>query len=107
MKPQLATLARKHGDKVVVLLVHVNQNSNLAMKAGVRSIPDTRLVLGGKELERVVGGYPIAHFEKLINKHAGSLSVEARVTPSGKSSGGEAITPMKEDWLPPGVTVAE
>ena len=83
----------------------------MAMKAGVRGIPDSRLMRGGRQLDRVVGAYPKDHFVSRIKKHARSLPT-ATATPNAQNrrtfGGNEnAITPMKEDWLPPGVTPAE
>ena len=47
MAPQLVKLAKNHGDKVVVLKVDVMRYGAMAQKAGVRGIPDTRLLYGG------------------------------------------------------------
>lgn len=108
MKPQLAALARKHGDKVVVLLVDANRNGQMAMQAGVRGIPDSRLFLGGRQLEKVVGAAPLPHFESLVQKHAGSLAPVPKAAGSKSSqpatSNDGSIVPMEKDWMPPGVT---
>jgi thioredoxin-like negative regulator of GroEL len=112
LKPQLAALAEKHGDKVVVLLVNVNSEGSLAMKANVRSIPDSRLFAGGKQVASVVGGYPMSHFEALVLKHAKALPppVLAQTGARATSANGKTpaqqptIVPLKEYKLPPGVT---
>lgn len=73
MRPQLAGLTKKHGDKVVVLKVNVDRQRTLASLAGVRSIPDRRLFFAGRQLERSVGGTRLASLERIVIKHAGRL----------------------------------
>jgi thioredoxin-like negative regulator of GroEL len=112
LKPQLAALAKKHGDKVVVLLVNVNSEGPLAMKANVRSIPDSRLFSGGKQVANVVGGRSMDFFEALVLKHAKSLPppVLAQTGARAASANGKTpaeqpkIVPLKDYTLPPGVT---
>jgi len=105
--PHLSNLAARHGDKVVVLKVNVDHEKGLARQAGIRSIPDVRLYHAGKELERVIGGRPYDHYEGLVLRHARRLP-EPGDTPAPvslpASGGDESITPMREDWAPPGVT---
>lgn len=73
MRPQLAGLARKHGDKVVVLKVNVDRQRTLAAMAGVRSIPDRRLYFAGRQLERSVGATHLESLERIVAKHEGML----------------------------------
>ena len=73
MRPQLASLAKKHGDKVVVLKVDVDRQRMLASMAGVRSIPDRRLFIGGRQVERSVGGMSRKALEQLVLKHGDKL----------------------------------
>lgn len=138
MAPQLAKLASMHGDRVLVLKVNVDREKDLARKAGVRSIPDTRLLHAGRELSREVGGLSYAKLEKMVlaqvkrlppSKPTGSAP-RPRFTPTPSQAGGAvpspskkvaqasdskkessgqgsqqgSIVPMKDDWLPPGVT---
>ena len=110
MAPQLAALAGRQGDKVVVLKVDVDRNRELAMKAGVRSIPDMRLLHGGRQLEKMVGSRSVEQLEQVVAKHAGRLpdrqvSAPARIiTPEVQAPGEASIRKMEKDWLPPGVT---
>ena len=130
MAPQLAKLAQVHGNKVVVLKVNVATQGEMAHKAGVRSIPDTRLYHAGRELSREVGGLYFEQLEQMVLKNAGKLppvaavagtrSLEAKprspglpngivvnapvLTPEEEEAKKGKIVPMKEDWLPPGVT---
>lgn len=130
MAPQLAKLAKTHGDKVVVLQVNVQRYGQMAQEAGVRSIPDTRLFHGGRQLERKVGGMRFEQLEKMVLANAGQLPpvvpdagrelVAKRptgpklpggivrqapaLTPEQEEARKNSIVPMKKDWLPPGVT---
>ncbi len=73
MRPQLAGLAKKHGDKVVVLKVNVDRQRTLTSMAGVRSIPDRRLFFGGRQLDRSVGGLSRVALERMVLKHEGVI----------------------------------
>ena len=84
MRPQLADLAKKHGDKVVVLKVNVDRQRTLASMAGVRSIPDRRLFIGGRQLERKVGGMSGSALAKMVLKHEGkTVPAQAVEEPAG------------------------
>ena len=131
MAPQLVKLAKSHGDKVVVLKVDVRRHGQMAQKAGVRGIPDTRLMHGGREVARQVGGLPYQVLEGMVLKNASLLPpvgaegskplVRKKTAPGPKLPAGivrqapaltpeqqeakkDQIVPMKDDWLPPGVT---
>lgn len=112
----MAKLAKEHGDKVVVLKVDVSRQGKMAQRAGVRSIPDTRLLYKGKQLTGKVGGMQYAELAKMVFKNVSKLppieavensaAASAVAAPAGGApkKEGNGITPMKEDWLPPGVT---
>lgn len=108
----MAALAGRQGDKVVVLKVDVDRERDLAMKAGVRSIPDMRLLHGGRQLEKLVGYRSVAQLEQVVAKHAGRLPARKApaaprvVTPEVSAPGEGTIRKMEKDWLPPGVTPA-
>lgn len=103
--PMLTKLASAHGDKVVVLKVNVDRERKLASRAGVSSIPDVRLLHAGKQLERSVGGRNYSHYESIVLKHEKQLPPPPANSPSVPAkNAGESITPLKEDWLPPGVS---
>ena len=117
MSPQLAGLARQDGDKVVVLQVNVDRQRTLARRAGVRSIPDTRLYFAGRQVERKTGGMQLSQLRQMVQRHAGKLppppaAINNSVATTGapEKTGAKdaatapAIVPMDESWLPPGVT---
>lgn len=108
--PALSRLASAHGDKVVVLKINIDREPELAASAGARAIPDVRLLHGGTQLERSVGGRPYSYYEHLVLKHASRLPAPSSSTapsaPARPASSGGSISPLKKDWLPPGVRPA-
>lgn len=108
LAPHLERLASEHGDAVVVLKVNVDQQRELATRAGVRGIPDIRLLHDGKQLEKIVGGVPYGTLESLVLRHRSRLPAVSSppdagpaATPAG--TGEPSITPLSDDWLPPGI----
>lgn len=99
--PFLSKLAAQHGDKVIVLKVNIDREKGLASRAGVSGIPDVRLLHGGSQLERIVGGRPYQVFESMVLKHENLLnkSIPAtrdtakNIAPSPVPSGGKPLRP--------------
>lgn len=116
--PHLSRLAAAHGDKVVVLKVDVDRQKALAQRAGIRSIPDVRLLHAGRQLERLVGGRPYSAYEGAVLKHASLLAQTAKApaptpqpttekkpaSPPSTDTPAGTIRPEPKDWLPPGVS---
>ena len=125
MGSQLAALAQKQGDKVVVLKVDIDKERAFSQSRGVSGIPDMRLMYDGKVIERMIGYRPVASLEKLVLAHEQRLPNPPRlepvstkspevpkppaftVQPSEPSPGGGSVDQMEKDWLPPGVTPAK
>jgi thioredoxin len=104
LAPSLAKLAQQHGDKVIVLKVNVDAEQELAQQAGVRSIPDVRLLHGGKEVDRFIGLVPYDKIENFILEHE-SLLPPPRVVPALPGATGEgSIDPVTGKYLPPGMS---
>ena len=99
MAPQLADLTGKDGDKVVVLKVNVDRQRALAQRAGVRSIPDTRLYFAGKQLERRVGGQNLTQLSQMVQRHAKKLPA-----PQGPEKQGIASTTSRKNPSRPSIT---
>ena len=67
-EPVLEELSDVYKDKVVIVKVNVDDNSQNSNKLGVMSIPTTVLFKAGKELGRQVGFSGKNAFEDLIKK---------------------------------------
>ena len=66
--PVLEALSEEHD--VPVMKVNVDENSGLAARYEIRSIPTILFVKDGEVVDRIVGAVPKAAFEKLIAAHA-------------------------------------
>ncbi len=104
LAPDLEKLVREHGDKVVVLKVNVDSDGELAQQAGVSSIPDVRILYGGKQVDRFVGQLPYKKIEKLILKHESLLPPPGEVKAMPSSNGVGTIDPVTKRYLPPGMS---
>ena len=66
--PVLEALSEEHD--IPVMKVNVDENSGLAARYEIRSIPTILFVKDGEVVDRLVGAAPKAAFEKLIAAHA-------------------------------------
>ena len=66
--PVLEELAETHKGKISFVKINVDENSKLAEKLGVMSIPTTVIFKSGKEIGRQVGFAGKQGFEDLIKK---------------------------------------
>ncbi len=104
--------------------INVDGAKELSKNQGVSSIPDVRFYVNGALVDRFVGGRSEQALKDLIAKHSASLtpdyaaqlndgidgttqdtaSVTAPPRPSNAKPLEEAMQPMKENWLPPGMS---
>ena len=66
--PVLEQAAEESG--VSLMKVNIDENSGLAARYGIRSIPTILFVKDGEIVDRVVGAAPKAAFQKIIDAHA-------------------------------------
>ncbi|MFO8073620.1 MAG: thioredoxin [Polyangia bacterium] len=71
VSPILDELAGEYAGKFKVLKVNVDENQQLAMKFGIRSIPTISLFAGGEERDKVIGVRPKEHLAAMIDKVIG------------------------------------
>ena len=69
MGPVLADAAEKYVGKIKVAKVNIDQNSELAEKYGVMSIPNFKVFKGGKIVDEMVGASSGEQFSKFIEKN--------------------------------------
>jgi thioredoxin 1 len=72
MIPVFEKLAEKYGDKMTFARLNVDDNSNIASKYQVFSIPTFMVFMKGKSVDMVIGAVGEKGLEKLITKHTGS-----------------------------------
>lgn len=116
LAPILDRVATLHGGGVLVGKVNIDQSPDLAAKAGVGSIPDVRIFLDGREVDRFVGLPSEDEVKQRIEAQTKKLKVIEPVVPETEAATDEApdppkppktpqptIAPGSKDWLPPGM----
>ena len=66
--PVIEEIASEYKDKVKVGKVDVDQNQNIAMKYGVRSIPTLLVMQNGKVVNQIVGAVPKTNITDILDK---------------------------------------
>jgi thioredoxin 2 len=61
--PELERLARSHAGRYLVLKINTDQQTELASRFRIRSIPTLALVYEGRELDRLAGARPAQEIE--------------------------------------------
>lgn len=69
--PVLEQLAVKYPEKVEIVKIDVDEDDNqeLAIMYGVRSIPQVNIFKNGEEIDKFVGALPPEQIEEFITKH--------------------------------------
>lgn len=68
--PIIDELAGEVGDKAVIAKVNVDENTDLAGKYGVMSIPALKVFKNGEVVEELVGVHQKDQLQELIKKHS-------------------------------------
>ena len=66
--PVLEEIAGAYADRLKVAKVNVDENTSIAAKLGVRSIPTMVLYKGGQPVDTVVGARPKEDLERFVSK---------------------------------------
>lgn len=133
LSPVLNELVAKHQGRVLLGKVDTEKEKQLAGKMKVRNIPDVRLFVDGKQVDRFVGMPPVSAVRHRVERQLKKLKPVPEkqeesqelpaVTPftpaaakpkpadgqgqpaeADDSSGGQpTVQPMDKDWLPPGL----
>lgn len=118
--PVLERVSSEFGDAVMLGKVDVDEARSVAMRNGVRSIPDVRFFRDGKLVHQFTGAQPESRIRETIQMLAEKAedddsqpeSLIQRILPqretdekteSETEEKGPAIRPMEKDWLPPGI----
>ena len=67
--PIIEELSAEHAGKVVFGKMNIDENQGVPGSFGIMSIPTIMVFHHGKEVERIVGAYPKAHFEAIIKRY--------------------------------------
>jgi len=66
--PAVEQLSKTMSDKIKIAKLNVDENQEIAVKYGVRSIPSLLLFKAGKEIARTVGAAPKEAYQKFIEE---------------------------------------
>jgi thioredoxin 1 len=67
--PTLEQLAADYAGKLTVAKMNVDENSNVPMQFGIRSIPTLMLFKGGSMVDTVVGAVDKETLKKMVDSH--------------------------------------
>ena len=73
--PILDKIAKEQDGKLVVAKVNTDENSEWAMKYGVRGIPTMLFIANGKVVHTQVGALPEAMLRKVLDEFLSSVAV--------------------------------
>ncbi|GBD40094.1 MAG: thioredoxin [Deltaproteobacteria bacterium] len=68
LAPVVEEIASSYKGKLKVAKLNVDENQEIAMKYGIRSIPTLILFKDGKALDQIIGAVPKSEIEKMIKK---------------------------------------
>lgn len=104
MAPVVAQVSGEFPGKVVVGKLDVDQAKAFARSENVSAIPEFRLYRDGKMVEQIIGGVDAGRLREVFRKHTDGLSAVApAASTTAPAAAAPAITPMKKDWMPPGI----
>ncbi len=94
LKPLLEKLANEYG--FILAKINTDENPHIAQEFGVSGIPDVRIFINGKEVDRFVGALPEPKLREVLSKYikseADKLLEEAKMEyMSGKLATAEKI----------------
>jgi len=68
VSPALEQLSQTMSDKIKVAKLNVDENQEIAIRYGVRSIPSLVLFKGGKEIARTIGAASKEKYQKFVEE---------------------------------------
>ena len=69
VSPVLEKVAEQYRGRVTVAKLNTDDNPQVSMTYGIRSIPTVALFKGGEIVDGVIGAAPIGHYTQLLDKH--------------------------------------
>ncbi len=121
LTPILESIVDKNRGKVLLGKMDIDKNKSVPAREGVRGIPDVRIFVNGKQVDKFVGLPPANVTREKIESHLGKIlsapkpppkpAPKPAIKPQAKDKPSEdeppkqepKIRPMDKDWLPPGI----
>ena len=66
--PTVEALAQDFQGKIAVFKMNVDENPNIPVQFGIRSIPTLILIKGGQKVDQVIGAVPKSALEQMVQK---------------------------------------
>lgn len=72
--PVVEEIANEYAGKIKVVKLNTDENQNVAMTYGIRSIPTLGIFKDGQVVDAVIGAVPKQHLEEKIKPHLASIN---------------------------------
>jgi putative thioredoxin len=95
LTPILHKLAEEYAGKFLLVTVNTDEERQLALEHGIRSLPTVRLFRDGAVVEEFFGAQPEAAIRMLIDAHVGRPSDELRAQARAVRDQGDALAAIK------------
>ena len=105
MAPMLDKIVAEKNGSIILAKVDIDQHGALAKREGVSGIPDVRVFLDGKQVDKFVGVPPESELRKRIESQLANLFAVAPATGALASPAEKVlpIAPAPKDWMPKGM----
>ncbi len=74
VSPIVEEIADDYAGKIKVVKLNTDENQNIAMTYGIRSIPTLGIFKDGQVVDSVIGAVPKQHLEEKIKPHLASIN---------------------------------
>ena len=72
LKPTVHAVADEYSGRIAVVAINVDNNSELASKHGISSIPDVRLFSSGRQADQFIGVQPKSAYAEAVERALGN-----------------------------------
>ena len=72
--PVVEEIANEYEDKIKVVKLNTDENKNIAVTYGIRSIPTLGIFKDGKVVDSIIGAVPKQHLVEKIKPHLSNIN---------------------------------
>ena len=94
LTPILTKLVEEHGGRVLLAKVNTDQNQNLAMQFGIRSLPTVKLIKGGAIVDEFIGVLPEHAVRAFLEPHLPQAADETSTRVETLLAGGDTAAAL-------------
>ena len=99
LMPTLARLAEEYAGRFILAKLNTEENQSIATHYGIRSIPNVKLFVGGREVDEFAGALPESAIRDFLDKHIPRESdseVEAALQAFADGDSAEALSLLQQ-----------